>query len=132
MKNEELENKDDLLTLAHEEDATPSESLRFRDIMGGDLLWRLIHNQIWVIILAAVFITAYIAVRYQCQQDTIDISKLERNVVDMKYQAMSSSSDLTKMCRKSNVLQVLKQVGDTTLQMSPRPPYIINVPEGEK
>jgi len=114
---------------ASEDDNTSTGTKRFRDILGGDYLWMLARNQIWTIILVVVFITAYIAVRYQCQQDVIDISQLERQLVDAKRKAMSSSSNLTKMCRKSNVLQVLKQNNDSTLHISQRPPYLINVPE---
>ena len=114
---------------ASEDDSTSTGTKRFRDILGGDYLWMLARNQIWTIILVVLFITAYIAVRYQCQQDVIDISQLERQLVDAKRKAMSSSSNLTKMCRKSNVLQVLKQNNDSTLHISQRPPYLINVPE---
>lgn len=114
---------------AKEGDEAPSGSLRFRDILGGDYLWSLVRNQIWVIILIVFITTAYVAVRYQCQQDAIDISQLEKNLVDAKFQALSSSSNLTRMCRQSSVQEMLKQNNDSLLHISQQPPYIIEVPE---
>jgi len=114
---------------ASESDEAPAGSLRFRDVLGGDYLWSLVRNQIWVIMLVVLITTAYVAVRYQCQQDAIDISQLEKDLVDAKFQALSSSSNLTRMCRQSTVLTMLKANSDSLLQMSKQPPYIIEVPE---
>jgi len=114
---------------AKEGDEAPSSSLRFKDILGGDYLWALVRNQIWLIMLIVLITIAYIAVRYQCQQDAIDISQLEKNLVDAKFQALSSSSNLTRMCRQSNVVDMLKEDGDSLLHISQQPPYIIEVPE---
>jgi len=114
---------------ASESDEAPAGSLRFRDILGGDYLWSLVRNQIWVIMLVVLITTAYVAVRYQCQQDAIDISQLEKDLVDAKFQALSSSSNLTRMCRQSTVLNMLKANNDSLLQISKQPPYIIEVPE---
>lgn len=114
---------------AKEGDEAPTGSLRFRDILGGDYLWSLVRNQIWVIILIVFITTAYVAVRYQCQQDAIDISQLEKNLIDAKFQALSSSSNLTRMCRQSSVQEMLKQNNDSLLHISQQPPYIIEVPE---
>jgi hypothetical protein len=114
---------------AKEGDEAPTGSLRFRDILGGDYLWSLVRNQIWVIILIVFITTAYVAVLYQCQQDAIDISQLEKNLVDAKFQALSSSSNLTRMCRQSSVQEMLKQNNDSLLHISQQPPYIIEVPE---
>ncbi|MCR4603860.1 MAG: hypothetical protein K5683_10090 [Prevotella sp.] len=114
---------------ASEGDEAPTASLRFKDILGGDYLWALVRNQIWLIMLVVLITTAYIAVRYQCQQDAIDISQLEKSLVDAKFQALSSSSNLTRMCRQSNVVEMLKDNGDSLLHISQQPPYIIEVPE---
>ena len=114
---------------ARESDEAPAASLRFRDILGGDYLWALVRNQVWLIMLIVFITTAYVAVRYQCQQDAIDISQLERDLVDAKFQSLSSSSNLTRMSRQSNVLNMLKQNNDSLLHISQRPPYIIEVPE---
>ena len=112
---------------ASESDEAPSASLRFRDILGGDYLWAVVRNHIWLIMLIVLITTAYVAVRYQCQQDAIDISQLEHDLQDAKFQSLSSSSNLTRMCRQSHVLEMLKDMGDSLLQVSKTPPYIIEV-----
>jgi len=113
---------------AKESDEAPAGSLRFRDIMGGDYLWTLVRHHIWVIILIGFVITAYIAVRYQCQQDAIDIAQLEKDLTDARFQSLSSSSNLTRMSRQSSVAEILKHTEDSMLQISKQPPYIIEVP----
>ncbi len=76
-----------------------------------------------------VFTIVYVAFRYQCQQDMIAIDKLENELKDAKYKALSSSSTLTERCRESHVLELLKNRNDSLLRPSDQPPYIINVPE---
>ena len=46
--------------------------------------------------------------------------------------ALASSSELTEMCRESNVLEMLKNNKDSILHIANQPPYIINVPENEQ
>lgn len=110
-----------------ESDDESSASMRFRDILGGDYLWTLAKGHIWLIILIVFITTAYVAVRYQCQQDAIDISQLEKKLVDAKFQSLSSSSNLTRMCRQGNIIDLLRQNNDTLLRKSQQPPYIIEV-----
>jgi Ca-activated chloride channel family protein len=65
----------------------------------------------------------------ELQQIYKEIDQLEKDLVDAKYKAMSSSSNLTELCRQSNVLKVLHENADTLLKFSDQPPYIIDVPE---
>ena len=57
------------------------------------------------------------------------IDKLESDLKDAKYKALSSSSTLTAKSRESHVLEVLKQNKDSLLHQADQPPYIIEVPE---
>ena len=99
-------------------------------IIGGDILSAdIVRGQIWLFLLIVVFTIVYVAFRYQCQQDMITIDKLENNLKDAKYKALSSSSTLTERCRESHVLELLKARNDSLLRPSDQPPYIINVPE---
>jgi hypothetical protein len=71
----------------------------------------------------------YIAARYQCQQDIIEIDKLEKELAEAKYKAMSSSSELTERCRESHLLMMLQANNDSLIRPSELPPYKINIPE---
>lgn len=113
-----------------EEDPTPSPSLTLRKILGGDILnAQLVRSQMGIFIIIVLFTIFYVAVRYQCQKDMIAITKLEEQLKDAKYKALSSTSALTERCRESHVLDVLKNNKDSVLHIADQPPYIINVPE---
>jgi cell division protein FtsL len=113
-----------------EEDPKLTPSLNLRTILGGDFLTaEMVRKQIWLFVLIVMFTIAYVASRYQCQQDLITIDKLEKELLDAKYKALSSSSTLTEKCRESHVLDALKQNNDTLLHIADQPPYIINIPE---
>ena len=115
---------------ASEEDPRPSQQLNLRTILGGDLLTtQTVRSQIWLFVMIVAFSIIYVAFRYQCQQDMITIDKLEGELKNAKYKALSSSSTLTAKCRESHVLDVLKQNQDSLLHQADQPPYIIEVPE---
>ena len=115
---------------AKEEDPKLTPTLTLRTILGGDFLTAdMVRRQIWLFVLMVVFTVLYVAFRYQCQQDMIAIDKLEKEVLDAKYKALSSSSTLTEKCRESHVLDALKQNKDSLLHIADQPPYIIYIDE---
>ncbi len=115
---------------AKEEDPKLTPTLTLRTILGGDFLTAdMVRRQIWLFVVMVVFCIAYVAIRYQCQQDMLTIDKLESELLDAKYKALSSSSTLTEKSRESHVLEALKQNRDSLLHISDQPPYIVNVPE---
>jgi hypothetical protein len=115
---------------ASEEDPKPSQQLSLRTILGGDLLsTQMVRSQIWLFLLIVSFTIVYVAFRYQCQQDLLTIDKMEEQLKDAKFKALSSSSTLTERCRESRVLDILRQSNDSLLHQADQPPYIIEVPE---
>lgn len=115
---------------AREEDPRPSQQLSLRTILGGDMLsTQLVRSQIWLFILIVLFAIVYVAFRYQCQQDLLTIDRMEGELKDAKFKALSSSSTLTERCRESKVLDILKQSNDSLLHQADQPPYIIEIPE---
>ena len=115
---------------AREEDPKLTPTLTLRTILGGDFLTAgMVRRQIWLFVLMVLFTVLYVAFRYQCQQDMIAIDKLEKEVLDAKYRALSCSSSLTEKCRESHVLEALKQNKDSLLHVADQPPYIIYIEE---
>lgn len=101
-------------------------------ILGGEILTtNAVKKQIWLVLIIAVFLFAYISNRYSCQQKMIEIDKLQKELVDAKYKALSSTSRLTEISRESNVLEALKNNNDSTIKTPTQPPYIITVPTNE-
>ena len=87
---------------AREDEAAQSTTFTLRKILGGDFLTaEMLRRQIGVILLIVVFVIIYISNRYSCQQ---------------------------KICRESNVLEMLRNNRDSTLKIPTLPPYIIEVP----
>ena len=115
---------------ATEEDAPFANNMSFSKILGGDILsTSAVRRQIWLFLLIGVFVLIYISNRYSCQKSLIEIDKLQRDLLDAKYRALSSSSQLTEKSRESNVLELLQSNKDSLLHIATQPPFIINVPE---
>lgn len=115
---------------AIEEEASGSSSFTLRKILGGDILTaQIIRRQIWLVILIVFFVIIYISNRYNIQNDIIELDKLQKELQDTKYKALSTSSQITEKSRESNVLDMLKNNKDSVLLIATQPPYIINVPE---
>ena len=117
---------------ATEDEAPLSAGYTLRKILGGDFLTAdVMRRQIGVIILVAFLTMIYVSNRYSCQQDLLEINELQKELKDAKYKALASSSELTEICRESNVLKMLRNNKDSVLHIPTQPPYIITVPENE-
>ena len=125
-----LEKLKEIKQNVREDDSVPVGALTLRKILGGDFLSAdFVRRNIWPLVLVVLFTVVYVAFRYQCQQDMIQIDKLENELKDAKYKALSSSSSLTERCRESQVLRTLRENHDSLLHISTQPPYIINIPK---
>ena len=89
----------------------------------------MLRRQLGVLLLIVGFIIIYISNRYSCQKDMLEIDRLNTELIDAKYRALSSSSELTEKCRESNVLKMLQTNEDNILHIPSQPPYIVEVPE---
>ena len=82
---------------AIEEEASGSSSFTLRKILGGDILTaQIIRRQIWLVILIVFFVIIYISNRYNIQNDIIELDKLQKELQDTKYKALSTSSQITE------------------------------------
>ena len=80
-------------------------------------------------LLIVIFTLIYVGNRYSCQSGLLEIDKLNKELQDSKYKALSSASELTEKCRETHVLEMLKHNKDSVLKQASQPPYIINVEE---
>ena len=129
-QQQEASLKEVIAKQAIEEEASESSSFTLRKILGGDILTaQIMRRQIWLVILIVFFVIIYISNRYNIQNDIIELDKLQKELQDTKYKALSTSSQITEKSRESNVLDMLKNNKDSVLHIATQPPYIINVPE---
>lgn len=111
-----------------EEDGPLPAGVTLIKILGGEFFTaKIIRRQIWLVLLIALFAVIYISNRYSCQKSMVEIDRLKTELKDAKYKALSTSSELTELSRESNVLDMLKQYGDSAIHVSDVPPYNINV-----
>jgi hypothetical protein len=128
--DEGLSLKEVIREQAIEDEAPQSSNFTLRKILGGDILsTRAIRRQVPLLMLITVILFIYISNRYSCQKNLIEIDRLNKELVDAKYRALASSSELTERCRESHVLDMLKNNQDSVLKIASQPPYIIEVPE---
>ncbi|MCD7713341.1 MAG: hypothetical protein LUI08_00185 [Prevotella sp.] len=113
------------------EDDTPAGSnFSLRKIIGGEFLTaEIVRRQIWVVLLVALFLVIYIAEDYSYKKYIIEIDRLNTQLKAAKYRALSVESDLTEHTRESRIIELLHVNGDSLLERSALPPYIIDVPE---
>lgn len=113
---------------AREDEQPLSKTLSFRKILGGDFFTAgFMKKNIGVIVLIVGFTLVYIANRYSCQNDLLEIDRLNKVLQDSKYKALSTASELTEKCRETHVLEMLRHNKDSVLKQASQPPYIINV-----
>jgi superfamily II DNA/RNA helicase len=115
---------------AREDERPLAGEFKLAKILGGEFLTaKIIRQQLWLILLVVGFTIIYISNRYSCDKQRIEIARLNKELEEAKFKAMSSTSDLTEVSRESNVLEMLRQNKDSVLHIPSQPPYIINVPE---
>lgn len=113
-----------------EEDAPKGQKMSLIKILGGDFFSaQILRRNILLVMLIGFFVILYISNRYQCEKSMLEIDRLNKELTDAKYKALSTSSRLTEQSRQSNVLEMLKNNKDSVLRIASQPPYIVNVPE---
>ena len=95
------------------------------NIIGGDILATdFFRRQTRLLVLIMVLILFYIHNRYACQQQMIEIDKLKKELIDIKYDALTRSSELMERSRQSRIEEYIA-TKESDLQTSTNPPYLI-------
>lgn len=96
-----------------------------KNIIGGDILATdFFRRQTKLLVLIMVLILFYIHNRYACQQQMIEIDKLKKELIDIKYDALTRSSELMEKSRQSRIEEYIA-TKESDLQTSTNPPYLI-------
>lgn len=97
----------------------------WRSIVGGDILTTaLFQNQGKMIALIMLLVLFYINNRYACQQQLIEIDKLKKELTDVKYDALTLSSELMEKSRQSRIEEYIASK-NSQLGTATKPPYLI-------
>lgn len=96
-----------------------------RSILGGDILATdFFRRQAKMLVLVMVLIIFYIHNRYASQQQQIEIDRLKKELLDVKYDALTRSSELMEKSRQSRIEEYISSK-ESDLQTSTNPPYVL-------
>ena len=110
---------------ATEQERNQAAHITWRTILGGDILTHdFLRRQANLVILIVILTILYIDNRYSCQQELIEIDKLKKELIDIKYDALTLSSQLTEKSRQSKIEEYIT-AGGKELEAATTPPNII-------
>lgn len=83
-----------------------------------------IHRNIWLLVEILACIILYIGNRYAYQRDQVYAERLRRELVDMEYQTLNTTSDVSAKSKPSYIERVATRNG-SGLQPVTEPPYVL-------
>ena len=121
----EEEQKQNTQQAKEEPPATSPKHMSIRSILGGDILANdFFKRQTRLLILIMILTVCYINNRYKSQQELIEIDKLKKDLVDIKYDALTRSSELMEKSRQSRIEEYIS-TEESHLQTATNRPYLI-------
>lgn len=97
--------------------------LSFLYILGGGILKEdFITRHIRMIVLVVVLVFFFIGNRYTCMQKLREIDRLQQQLRDVRFEALSISSELTGNSRQSQIELLIEEQG-IELEAAKNPPY---------
>ena len=126
---EPVSNKEKLMrSLVSDDDEAEELSIDgIRQILDAAPRWFLSQWKMMLLCLVGVFL--YITNGYQSQVEMMKETELEAELKDWRYRSITRVSELTQICRQSQLEQKLREQGDTSLVSSKVAPFIIKVKE---
>lgn len=105
--------------------ASSPKHLSLRSILGGDILANdFFKRQTRLLILIMILTVLYIDNRYSSQQELIEIDRLKKELTDIKYDALTRSSELMEKSRQSRIEEYIS-TEESRLQTATNRPYLI-------
>lgn len=121
----EEEQKQNTQQAKEEHTATSPKHMSICSILGGDILANdFFKRQTRLLILIMILTVCYINNRYKSQQELIEIDKLKKDLVDIKYDALTRSSELMEKSRQSRIEEYIS-TEESHLQTATNRPYLI-------
>ena len=108
-----------------QKETTSLKHMSIRSILGGDILANdFFKRQTSLLILIMVLTILYIDNRYTSQQEMIEIDRLKKELTDIKYDALTRSSELMEKSRQSRIEEYIS-TEESHLETSTSRPYLI-------
>jgi hypothetical protein len=128
-EKEQVSSKEKLMRslVSDDDEVDEMTAAGLRQMLDAAPRWFLSQWKMLLLILAGIFL--YITNGYQAQVEMMKETELEAELKDWRYRSITRVSELTQLCRQSQLEQKLREQGDSTLVPSKVAPYIINVKE---
>lgn len=98
---------------------------KWKNIIGGDILAAdFFQRQTKLLVLIMLLVIFYIHNRYAAQQQMIEIDRLKKELTDIKYDALTRSSELMERSRQSRIEEYVS-TKESDLQTATQPPFLI-------
>jgi len=105
------------------------KAVKFKDVVNGRLLTKkFFTGQTYFIILAVLLAFLYISNHYRVEGLQKELYTLSREVKELRYEAITTSSDLMSMSKQSEVLEKMRARGVNLNELT-EPPRVIYVPK---
>ena len=99
--------------------------ITFRSVLSGDFLaHEFFKRQSNLLILIVILTIFYVDNRYSSQQEMLEIDRLKKELIGIKYDALTISSEVTVRSRQSRIERYIASEG-IPLEVSTTPPYLI-------
>ena len=106
------------------ENASPKH-MSIRSILGGDILANdFFKRQTSLLILIMILTILYIDNRYTSQQELIEIDRLKKELIDIKYDAVTRSSEIMEKSRQSRIEEYIS-TEESHLETATNRPFLI-------
>lgn len=110
----------------HREGKKVAGGMSLIKILGGDILTHnFFRRQILLLVMLVAYAIIYISNRYVCQQQLIEIDALKKKLTEIRYDALTRSSEFTEKSRQSKIEEYISTWEDSQLETSTKPPYLI-------
>ena len=98
-----------------------------KEILSGTMVTeKIILKNLWYVLLITFLSAFYIGNRFHAEKITRELSKIQREVKDLRSESLSTSADLMYLSRQSEVYRLIKEKG-LPLEELKTPPYKVIV-----
>ncbi|HPJ58117.1 MAG TPA: FtsL-like putative cell division protein [Bacteroidales bacterium] len=94
-----------------------------KELLSGSMITeKIILRNLWYVLLLTFLAAIYIGNRFHAEKTTREISRLQREVKDLKAESLATSADLMYLSRQSEVYRQVRERG-LNLEELKSPPY---------
>ena len=91
--------------------------------LGNKMATWIEHNWVFIIVVVLIFFF-YIGYGFSTQNDLVEIERLKKELVQIRYRALNTTSDLSAKSKPSYVEDIIN-AGELGLEINAEPPFVL-------